>query len=160
MEIIRPYHVTGNKLRVVIEDIRPYAVKLSPQVLQTIKYIGELEYRLKTARISYKSIPRSTVKEWAFNRYESLLLQPIVDKMLKRHRKLIAEGRKGLITREGRMRVPSFVWLDDRLITACMRYQWEIPFEKGRSNRYGLSEHSWQALALGTYWLDTKLHYI
>ena len=31
-----------------------------------------------------------------------------------------------------------------------MRSEWSIPAKKGKSNVFGLSKHSWQALALGT----------
>lgn len=144
MTLIRPFLGKRYKLRVMIEDIRPYSLQLTPDVVETCKYIGELRYRLNTARISFEMISRSEIKEWAYLAYKSQIEPLILKKMEKKGKNLNLDGNT---------RKTSFVWIDDQIITHAMRFEWSIPAERGRSNRFGLATHSWQALALGTLFL-------
>jgi hypothetical protein len=151
-EIYTLKHV-GVKLRVFIEDIVPYRGKLSPHTIETAKYIGELRYRLKSNRISCREVSRTDVRNWAYERYSGLVIPLVEQRIRRRHEKLVLEGKAGLMTKEGRLRSPSSVWVNDQIIVAAMREEWNVPEPKWKftPNEYGLSSHSWQALALATY---------
>lgn len=129
---------------VLIEDVRPYGVRLSQDFIDTCKWIGELEYRLKTLNIAYKLIPRSTVKKWIFDTFPDIAV-PRIEKeiILRDHRR-----------KDGEYCKPSAGFVNDRIIREAMKKQWSIPTPKpGKTNAYGLSEHSWQALGLASYWI-------
>ena len=138
-------------VHVVVEDIAPYTGQLSPYLIQTIKYLGELEYRLKAAGISYNLLPRSAVKEWCYNQYKEIVEPLIGLKMTKRANK---DGGSALYKKNGELKRPSFVWMDDKIIVACMREEWSVPAISSRRQKYGLKDHSWQALALLTTYIN------
>ena len=143
--LIRGYLGVKFKLRVVIEDIRPYySMKVSTDLFDTCKYIGELKYRLNAARIAFELVSRSEIKGWAYSAYKSQIEPLILKKMAKAGKHLNNDGSE---------RESSMVWIDDQIIIAAMRFEWSIPAERGRSNAFGLSSHSWQALAIGTLYL-------
>jgi hypothetical protein len=144
---------------VVIEDVRPYSLRLSQQVIDTCKFIGELTYRLKSElKIEYSLNPRSEVKEWVFTNHAEVCLPRIEKKIWDLHHRKEKMGLKGLRNANGDLRKPSFVFVDDRIMIAAMKEYWSIPTPKpGKSGMYGLKSHSWQALALGTMWLDRYL---
>ena len=49
-------------------------------------------------------------------------------------------------------RKPSFVFVDDKIVTEAMKYHFGIKLpEPGKGYQYGLKEHSWQALAAAAY---------
>lgn len=131
---------------VVIEDIAPYSLKLGLSTINTIKYIGQLEYALKKAGIAYALIPRWKVKEWVFNRYNEIVVPHIEKKIAK----------AGLISKKtGEPRKPSFQFVDDRLVIKAMKEHWCIETPKpGKSNRFGINKHAWQALGLATTYLS------
>ncbi len=124
---------------VVIEDLRPYTTRLTQQVIDTAKFIGEAVYRLKCevgARIEL--IPRNEVKKWAFDKFPEICL-PIIDKRI---------DRKGYVSANGENRKASFVFVDDKVMTECMKSLYKIPLPKaGKGYLHGLQKHSWQALA-------------
>lgn len=130
---------------VVVEDIRPYSLRLTPQVIDTCKFIGELNFRLKTwsgAVVEY--VARNHVKKWCFDTFPDTCL-PIIQKKIE---------KKGFKNKEtGEWRKPSFIWVDDKVVTECMKVFYKIELPKpGYGYRFGLREHSWQALATATYW--------
>ncbi len=133
------------KCTVVIEDIRPYSLRLTPQVIWTCKFLGELNFSLKTwsgANVEY--VTRNHVKKWCFDNFPEVCIPRIEKKILK----------KGFIKKEtGEPRKPSFVFVDDKIVTECMKVKYEIPAVKpGFGYQFGLKEHSWQALAVASYW--------
>jgi hypothetical protein len=147
VDLIKSYYKVGRKLRVAIEDIRPYSLQLSPDVIETCKWIGELKYRLKSSRIAFKLIGRSEVKKWAYDTFPEIV-EPIIRKRIK---------KKGLVNKDGSERKTSHVWINDQAIIACMREHWDVRYiGNTKRNNYGLNSHSWQALALGTYYLNSK----
>lgn len=140
MSIILSYKRVGVKLRVMIEVISPYTGYLRQTLIDTCYWIGELEYRLKTSRIAYKTITRTKVRRWVFNEYPEIV-QPLVKKRLQK--KAEKENKP--------KRMPSFHYVNDSIIVSTMREVWNVDAPKaGKSNQYGLSEHSWQALAIAT----------
>lgn len=135
------YFLLHQELTVVIEDIRPYSLRLTPQVIETCKWIGEAVFRLKSgSNAIVELIVRSEVKKWCFDTFPDVCLPLIEKKILK----------KGYINREtGAPRKPSFIFVDDKIVTECMKVNYKIPMPKsGFGYQFGLKEHSWQALAI------------
>lgn len=135
---------------VVIEDIRPYSLRLTQQVIDTCKFIGELNFSLKTwsgAIVEY--VIRSQVKKWCFDKFPSVCAPIIEKKILK----------KGYVRKDsGEPRSPSFVFVDDKIVTECMKFMYSINKPKsGKGYQFGLKGHSWQALAIASYYRDCRL---
>lgn len=148
------------RVTVIIEDIKPYAVKLSPQVIDTCKAIGELVYRVRSeAKLEYVLISRYEVKRWVFDTFQSMATERISKRIEYMDGYRIGRGEKGLRKKDGSLRVPSFHWVDDRVCLAAMKMYWKIDNPKpGKSNKHGLSKHSWQALALATFYINSTLN--
>ena len=163
---IKEYYV---KYRVipVVEDIRAYSGKLSQDVIDTCKFIGELTYRLiNELQVDYfKLYPRSKVRKWVFDAFPEVCVAAIDKKIAyldeygkRKNEELKAEGKKPkyrrYITKTGELRKASFNYVDDRIIIATMKRLWKIPEPKPfKGNIYGLKKDSWQALALASYYL-------
>ena len=129
---------------VVIEDIRPYSLRLTVQVIDTCKWIGECLYRLKNeANANVVLVARNEVKKWCFDTFPDVCL-PIIEKKIE---------KKGYVTaKTGEPRKPSFVFVDDNVVTKCMQDLYKIPPPKaGKGYMYGLIKHSWQALAVASF---------
>jgi hypothetical protein len=132
-------------ITVLVEDIKPYGLKLSPQIIETCKFLGELRYRLQTAKINVQWVARNTVKKWVFDAFPEVCIPRIQAKIAK----------KGAKNKDGGYRQPSFIWVDDRIVIAAMKECWNIETPKpGKTNRYGIKAHAWQALSLGAYYLS------
>lgn len=162
---IKEYYVKYTVL-VVIEDIRAYSGKLSQDVIDTCKFIGEVCYRLRIElKIDFKLYPRSKVRKWVFDAYGDICVEQINKKIQylddygkRKNDELVAAGKKPkyrrYMTKEGVLRKASFNYVDDRIIIGVMKKLWKIPEPKPfKSNIYGLKDDSWQALALGSYYL-------
>lgn len=135
-----------DSLQVLIEDMKAYDGRLSQDLIDTCKWIGELTYRLKQAKIAVELIPRSTVKWWIFRTFPEISIPRI-------EREII---RRDLRRDNGELCKPSGVYVKDPIVIAAMKEKWSIPTPKpGQTNRYGLKTHSWQALALASYYLST-----
>jgi len=129
---------------VVIEDIRPYSLRLTPQVIWTCKFLGELNYELRIASgANVQYVTRNHVKKWCFDNFPDVCLPRIEKKILK----------KGFVNKEtGEPRKPSFVFVDDKIVTECMKDKYKIPMPKpGFGYQHGLKDHSFQALATAAY---------
>lgn len=145
--IISPY-LLHKECTVVIEEVKPYSTRLKPQVIETIKFIGECLYRLRIeAGANCVLIARSEVKQWVFNAFPNVCL-PLIE---ERIRKL------GYITKAtGEPRKPSFVFVDDKCCKEAMRYRYKLK-KTGKSYSYGLKTHGWQALALVSTFSDNLM---
>lgn len=137
------YNNAGTDLLVLVEDIQPYLGRLSPNVIETSKFIGELKYRLKTASIEFELIKRSEVKQYVFNSFPELV-HPKISKRIE---------RKGYVTKDGEFRKPQFMWVNDLLVQIAMRTYWNVP-KPWKRNKYGLESHSWQALGVATCFIN------
>jgi hypothetical protein len=147
--------IPNDQIVAVIEDIRPYAAKLTMQIIETCKYIGELRYRLNEANIASEWPPRSVIKKWIFDSFPAICIPRIEAKILYQDGRNVKLGKKGLRTKDGELRKPSFHYVDDRIVIAAMKERWDIETPKpGKTNRYKISAHGWQALAVGTYYLS------
>ena len=141
----------ASKVIIVIEDIFPYSMKLTPAVIETCKLIGELTYRFKKNKqvLSVNLIPRNTVKKWIFETCPEVCDTRIEKKIISRHATNIKAGKRGFVKQDGSMRKPSFNWVDDKIVkSALIKINKIESAQKGKQNIYGLKDHSWQALAL------------
>lgn len=106
--------------------------------------------------MQFELMSRSEVKQWVFNTLPEVCLPRIEKKIMTIHARKEKDGKKGLKNANGAMRSPSFVFVDDRIVLASMKDFWNIPTPKvGKPTQYGLSSHSWQALALCTCYMAT-----
>jgi hypothetical protein len=142
---------------IVIEDLAPYSLKLTPQVIDTAKWIGMAVERL-TASVTTPIvlIPRSSVKKWVYEAFPEVVL-PLCDKKIDKKLSLACD----LTTRQevrvddnGKVaRKSSFVYVDDKIVTEAMKYLHRIEMPKpGSGYEHGLKEHSWQSLAIASFY--------
>lgn len=149
----------GEPITIVIEDIKPYSLRLTPQVIDTCKIIGELAYRFNTCKtvISVNLVARNSVKKWIFDTCPDVCNLRIEKKMNTIHRNKIKQGKKGLIKADGEMRQASFHFVDDRTVIAALKSIFNIPTPKpGKPNIFGLVDHSWQALAVAGFYQNIR----
>jgi hypothetical protein len=138
---------------VLYEDIKPYSVRLGQQTIDTCKFIGELDYRLKEAAIDRRAIFRWQVKQWVYDQYRKLSTERIMKKIELLKKKRIKEKN----TKNIDSLKPHFIYVDDRIVLAAMKEHWKIQKPKpGKRSEHGLSAHSWQALAVATFFLETS----
>jgi hypothetical protein len=129
---------------VAVEDMRPYNMRITDGVIQTIKFIGQLEWRLRDVGIAYDLIPRWQVKQWVFLQYK-----PIVEPLIERKIELAAK-RKIKEGKKPRNASPSFVYVDDRMVSAAMREFWKIEKVKKVGQEAFIKDHAWSALAVAS----------
>lgn len=148
-------------LTIVVEDIKPYSLKLTPQVIDTCKFIGELNYRLKIAiGLNVVYVPRADVRRWIYNTFSDvcgLLIDVKIEKKMYDACSLETRQEIRINARGGNKRKGSFIYIDDKMVMESMKdlYQLKKP-APGKGYLYGLKDHSFQALALGRYYM-TKL---
>lgn len=151
----------NRKTIVLIEDIRPFKMGMAMQTIETAKFIGELKYRLKNELIiDFLLIPRFEVKRWVFNYFPNLCTDRIERKITYLDDIGERSGRKRYRKKKtGELYKPTMHYVDDRIVIAAMREYWKIEKPKpGKTNEFGLKSHSWQALALGTFYLNKELN--
>lgn len=144
---------------IVIEDIKPYTLQLTPQVIDTCKVIGEMVYRLKIeAGLRVEMVSRYDVKRWVFDTF-SETVTPLIEKKIRAK----AYPCSDIETKElfyvdvyGRKeRSPSFVYVDDKIVTEAMKVYYDIKKPSaGKGFDFGLKSHGWQALAVATTYLN------
>lgn len=133
---ITPYILMGECF-IVIEDMRPYSMRLTMDVIKTCKVIGEMIYRLKVAAgLNVELVSRNEVKKWVFDNFGEAVMPHISQKIAKKF------GDKK----------PTFVFVDDKTVTIAMKHLFQIELPApGKGYAHGLKEHSWQALAVAAY---------
>jgi hypothetical protein len=132
-------------MEIIIEDVRPYNMRITNGIIHTIKFIGQIEWRLKSLDAKITLIPRWEVKQWVFLQFKTMVLPEIEKKIDKWSVKEDNKGKARLTAK--------FVWVDDRMIANAMRKWWGIknPTKVGQRAMYNLKDHSWQALALVSF---------
>ncbi len=146
------------KCVVVIEDIKPYSVQLNPHVIDTCKIIGEMVYRLrKEAGLEPVLVSRGEVKKWVFDSFPEICLGGVDKKNLKKRFLScnVMTKETEYVFSDGRpfkLKKASYVSVDDRIVEKSMQfhYGFKLP-EPGNGYPFGLKEHSWQALALASF---------
>lgn len=129
-------------------------MQITNGIIDTIKFIGQIEWRLKQVEgLIVELIPRYSVKQWVFIQFKSLAVTYIESKIDYKIKKREKEGKEN----KYRDKV-TFVWMDDRVIERAMRQHWNIPKVKkvGDVTPYNLRDHSWQALAVVSYYMALK----
>ena len=134
---------TYRNFNIVIEDLRAYSVRLSQDLINTAKFIGKLEYSLAQKGTNFTLVERVQIKKMVYDKYPSA--ESEVRKMI------VQRGKINPKTME--FRKPSMIYVCDRVVANAMRYFWEMPSGQGKRNKFGLSSHSWQALALCSYFV-------
>jgi len=143
-------------LTIVVEDIRPYSLKLTQQVIDTCKFIGELNCRLRImAGFDVRYICRSEVRKWVYDTFP-LVCEPLIDVKIeaKMYSACIVATKEEVRVngRGGNKRKSSFIYIDDKMVVASMKHLYKIaPRLPGKGYEYGLKTHAFQALALGRY---------
>lgn len=141
---------------VVIEDIKPYSLRLTPQVIDTCKLIGTIEYRLRNeCGVNVELVSRNEVKKWVFDRFNEIAL-PLVSKRMDKNIFPCCDIKtKELRWRDNNnrpKRKESFVYVNDKIVTEAMKFHYKIPTPApGKGYQFGLKDHSWQALATASY---------
>lgn len=128
---------------IVIEDLRAYSVRLSQDLINTAKFIGKMEYVLDSINAKYTLVERVQIKKMVYDKYPSAEME-VKDKIMQR-------GKINPKTLE--YRKPSMIYVCDRVVANAMRYFWDLPKGQGKRNKLGLASHSWQGLALCSYYL-------
>lgn len=138
----------NRNLIVAIEDIKAYSLRLTPGVIDTCKWIGELTYRLKNSvGCDCRLIARNEVKKWVFDRFPNVCLPAVAEKIKK----------SGFINANGEQRKQSFIFVDDKIVKESMTIHYKIQKPTpGKGYAYGLKDHSWQALSLCAF-LEDKM---
>lgn len=129
----------------VVEDLRAYSVRLSQDLITTAKFIGKLEYLLSNYKMTYEMVERVQIKKMVYDMYPSAEKE-VGEKIIQREK----------LTKSGEYRKPSMIYVCDRVVANAMRYFWELPSGQGKRNKLGLASHSWQALALCSYFILVK----
>lgn len=145
-----------NSFDIAIEGINPYSLT-GNDAIETAYIIGELRHRFKSNPMARKVqiIPRSTVRKWIFDTATADTLDRVRQRMEYLDRMRLKKGLTGLRRKDGAMREPSFVFVDDRTVIAALKGLMSIPTPKpGKSNIYGLRDHSWQALATAKVFME------
>jgi len=146
-DLIQEVLMAYDNVTVVVEDIKPYQGVLSQYTIDTCKFIGELCFRIKQVKADCLQIPRATVRKWIYSELPDVILPLVQEKIEKRNKK----------NNDGKLRSPSFIYVDDSMVIKAMKDVWGIPSPKpGKGYEYGLMKHSWQALALATFFLSQK----
>ncbi len=154
---VKEYYVKYN-MTVVIEDILPYAMRLTPQVIDTCKMIGEMVYRMrKEFKFRVEMVGRYEVKKWVFDSFPEVVT-PMIAKKIDKGMFLscrVSDRVIEFLDGNGKQRrKQSFVYVDDRVVVEAMKvlYSIEMP-PPGSGYKYGLKNHSWQALAAASLFI-------
>ena len=131
--------------KIVIEDLRAYSTRLSQDLINTAKFLGQLEYILTKRKSDFLLVERVKIKKMVYDKY------PKSEKDVRE--KIIQRGK---VNSRGEYRKPSMIYVCDRVVANAMRYFWELPSGQGKRNKVGLASHSWQALALCSYLLFSE----
>lgn len=152
----------NDKCTVVIEDIKPFALQLTPDVIETCKLIGEMNYRLISSTAArVVMIPRMLVQRWAFERMADVVVPLVKDRIHKKTFKAcsVPDRKEILVDIEGNIKrgTANFTYVNDKIVTQAVRAAWKIPLPApGSGYAFGLKDHAWQALAAVTayQWQD------
>lgn len=141
--------LTCNKLYVVVEDVRPYNMRITDGIIKTIKFLGELEWRLNLFT-KFTLIPRWEVKKWVFLQFNKMSIEAVERKIQASNKRKATKGEVIKLNQPA-----TFVYVDDRIVANAMRKWWGIknPTKVGQRAAYNLKDHSWQALGLVSYYI-------
>lgn len=146
IELIQSINDQYSEVTIIIEDMLPYNMRITNSIIRTIKAIGQLEMRLNDLGMKYYLAPRWWIKQWVFNEFNDIATTRILKKIGYIQTRLEKENRKI------KKMSPTFAYVDDWIVVRSMKQWWNIPNATVHNkNKYGLKDHSWQALALITF---------
>lgn len=127
-------------------------MRINDNVINTIKFIGQTEWRLAEAGVDYKLFPRWMIKQWVFTNHQKMCAIEIGKKIdYAAARDVKKHGPDAPL----RKRSCTFVYVDDRIVEKAMKLQWKIEKPKvGQQTAFGLKTHSWQGLAMATFYIE------
>lgn len=129
---------------VLVEDIKPYSISLTQATIDTCKFIGRVCFFMEAGRVKHELITRHQVKRWVYDQFPTVVLERICRKIEYKNKR----------NNDGKLRKPSYVYVDDRIVIAAMKDLWKIETPKpGKRNSLGITGHAWQALAVASVWL-------
>jgi hypothetical protein len=140
----------GSSLLIIIEDMRPYNMRVTDNVINTIKFIGQLEWRLRELHIDFVLFPRWEIKSWVYSSNTEMCNVEIKKKI-----EYAASRKEKIVGRPIDRRKPSFVYVDDRIVEKAIKLWWKIEKPKvGQPCPFGLQTHAWQGLSLATFYIE------
>jgi hypothetical protein len=150
-----------NPFKIAIEDVYPYSMRLTPEIIDTCKVIGELAYRFRKCKQCelLSLVPRNTIKKWIFDTFPEVCIPRIEKKMALLHARKVREGKRGLMKKDGTMFLPSFQYVDDRIVKESIKTLFNIPTPKpGKPSILGITRdaHAWQALAVAAFFISNN----
>lgn len=132
---------------VLVEDIKPYSVSLTQSTIDTCKFIGRVCFFMEAGRVKYELITRHQVKRYVYDWFPTIVLERICKKIEYKNKR----------NNDGKLRKPSYVYVDDRIVIAAMKDLWKIETPKpGKRNSLGITAHAWQALGVASTWLHSR----
>lgn len=150
------------ELTIVIEDIKPFSVKMSQQVIDTCKFIGVLVYRLSTvAGLKVELVTRYEVKSWIFATFGAVC-EPLIDIKIekKRYEACDMETKQEIrVNGNGttKKRKGSFIYVDDKMVMESMKVMYQIKKPlPGKGYEHGLQTHSFQALGAASFFMTKR----
>lgn len=144
LKLIKATKKEHKDLVVLVEDIKPYSISLTQSTIDTCKFIGRVCFFMEAGRVTHELITRHQVKKWVYDQFPTVVLERICKKIEYKNKR----------NNDGKLRKPSYVYIDDRIVIAAMKDLWKIETPKpGKRNSLGLTSHSWQALAVASVWL-------
>lgn len=151
--LLTGYILKGTKA-IVIEDLAAYTGRLTPQLIDTAKFIGMAVYKIQSGFSGEVVLmKRSSVKKWVFDTYHDVVYPICQAKSDKAAEKRAAENGDSSVT----YKTASFIYVDDAIVQRAMMLHYGIDKPPaGKGYAYGLKEHSWQALAVATTWYNKK----
>lgn len=132
---------------VLVEDIKPYSISLTQATIDTCKFIGRVCFFMEAGRVKYELITRHQVKRWVYDQFPTIVLERICKKIAYKDKR----------NNDGKLRKPSYVYVDDRIVIAAMKDLWKIETPKpGKRNSLGITGHAWQALGVMSVYLYSR----
>ena len=157
------FNMIGNycvhkRCTVVMEDIRPYNMRITQQLIDTCKFIGEAVFRLREqAGLHTVLIPRYEVKKWVYDSFYDVIQLRLSKKLSKGLFPAcsIATREAIEVNSQGRKKLKgSFIYVDDVMVKDAMRSLYDISIPApGKGYDFGLQDHSWQSLACARYFM-------
>src|ERR1700735_3514132 len=83
IEFVYAESLDCKKLTVIVEDVRPYRMRITDGIIQTIKFLGEIQWRLQAMGQKFELIPRWEVKQWIFLQFKVMAVTEIENKIVR-----------------------------------------------------------------------------
>lgn len=147
LKLIKATKLEDKDTLVLVEDIKPYSLSLTQSTIDTCKFIGKACFLMEAGRVKYELITRHQVKRYVYDWFPTIVLERVCKKIDYKNKR----------NNDGKLRKPSYVYVDDRIVIAAMKDLWKIETPKpGKRNSLGITAHAWQALGVASFWLHGR----